>query len=125
MTGELFSLLKEHSILADLLETPVEPGRAFESGVRHGLDRDDLIAELFSVRARTLLGKGRREEASAYVSGLLIGSDLKIGLRLAGEGELVAMGRPTTRLFWRAGRRRRPAIDGAAPAWPSSNLASW
>jgi 2-dehydro-3-deoxygalactonokinase len=100
MTGEMFNLLREHSILADLLAKPAEPGAAFDSGVRHGLGHDDLTAELFSVRARTLLGKARREEASAYVSGLLIGADLKIGLRLAGDGEIVTMGRPElTRLF--------------------------
>ncbi len=118
MTGELFSLLKEHSILADLLAGPAEPGHAFEAGVRHGLEEEDLTAELFSVRARALLGKAPREEAGAYVSGLLIGADLKIGLRLAGEGEVAAMGRPDlTRLFGAAletaGRTSR-AIDGEA-----------
>lgn len=118
MTGELFNLLKAHSILADLLAGPVEPGRAFDAGVRHGLDGDDLTAELFSVRARTLLGKSPREEAGAYVSGLLIGADLKIGLRLAGEGEIVAVGRPDLTLLFRsaletAGRPSR-AIDGEA-----------
>jgi 2-dehydro-3-deoxygalactonokinase len=118
MTGELFNLLKEHSILGDLLAAPVEPGRAFEAGLRHGLDEDDLTAELFSVRARTLLGKAPREEASAYVSGLLIGADLKVGLRVAGASEIVAIGRPDlTRLFCAAlesvGRPSR-SIDGEA-----------
>ena len=118
MTGELFNLLKAHSILSDLLAAPVEPGAAFEAGVRHGLERDDLTAELFSVRARVLLGRAPSDEASAYVSGLLIGADLKIGLSLAGEGEIVAMGRPDlTRLFVAAlavaGRAAR-AVDGEA-----------
>jgi 2-dehydro-3-deoxygalactonokinase len=118
MTGEMFNLLREHSILADLLAAPAEPGPAFEAGVRHGLERDDLTAELFSVRARTLLGKAPREDASAYVSGLLIGADVKIGLPLAGDGEIVAMGRPElTRLFEAAlavaGREAR-AVDGEA-----------
>jgi 2-dehydro-3-deoxygalactonokinase len=118
MTGELFNLLKEHSILADLLAGPAEPGPAFEAGVRHGLEQGDLTAELFSVRARTLLGKAPREEAAAYVSGLLIGADLKIGMRLAGENEVVVVGRPElTRLFCAAldaaGRPSRQ-IDGEA-----------
>lgn len=118
MTGEIFSLLKEHSILADLLAGAAEPGPAFEAGVRHGLEADDLTAELFSVRARTLLGKAPREEAGAYVSGLLIGADLKVGLRLAGESEVVVIGRPElTRLFsaalHSAGRSSR-SIDGEA-----------
>jgi 2-dehydro-3-deoxygalactonokinase len=107
MTGELFNLLKEHSILGDLLAGPAEPGPAFESGVRHGLEQDDLTAELFSVRARVLLGKSERGDSAAYVSGLLIGADLRTGLRLAGEGEVVVVGRPElTRLF-------RAALDSA------------
>ena len=44
MTGELFNLLKGHSILADLLSGPVSPGEAFEAGVRRGLEDDCLTA---------------------------------------------------------------------------------
>ena len=100
MTGELFSLLREHSILSDLLARPAEADAAFEAGARHGLERDDLPAELFAVRARVLLGKAKPEEAASYVSGLLIGSDLRIGLAFAGGGEIVAMARPDlTRLY--------------------------
>lgn len=94
MTGEMFNLLREHSILADLLAAPAEADAAFEAGVRHGLEKGDLTAELFSVRARVLLGKAASEDASSFVSGLLIGSDLGTGLPFAGEGEVVAMGRP-------------------------------
>lgn len=94
MTGELFSLLKERSILSDLLQTPVEPGAAFEAGVQHGLSDEDLTAELFSVRARVLLEQAAREDAASYTSGLLIGADLRTGLRQAAEGEIVVMGRP-------------------------------
>ena len=116
MTGELFNLLREHSILADLLGGEAEPDEAFGAGVLHGFREDDLTAELFSVRARVLLGKARREDAASYASGLLIGTDLRIGLRGAGEGEVVAMGRPElTRLFAAAlaccGRTARE-IDG-------------
>lgn len=100
MTGELFNLLKGHSILADLLATPAAAGDAFAAGARHGLAHDDLSAELFSVRARVLLGKARREEAASYVSGLLIGTDVRIGRRVAADREIVVMGRPElTRLY--------------------------
>lgn len=94
MTGELFNLLREHSILADLLELPVELGDAFDAGVRHGLASDDLQAELFSVRARVLLGKSRREDAASYTSGLLIGGDVRIGLQSKGAQQVTVMGRP-------------------------------
>ena len=100
MTGELFNLLKEHSVLSDLLAPPVELGDAFDAGVRHGLACDDLQAELFSVRARVLLGKARREDAASYTSGLLIGGDVRIGLQSAGAAQVAVMGRPElTRLY--------------------------
>ena len=96
MTGELFSLLKEHSILSDLLQAAeVESGPAFEEGVLHGLSDEDVTAELFSVRARVLLERAERGDAASYTSGLLIGTDLRTGLRHAGEGdEIAVMGRP-------------------------------
>jgi 2-dehydro-3-deoxygalactonokinase len=100
MTGELFNLLREHSILADLLSSSAGEGDAFEQGVRHGLAHDDLTAELFSVRARVLLGEARAKDAGSYVSGLLIGTDLRTGLRGAPGGRIVVMGKPElTRLF--------------------------
>jgi 2-dehydro-3-deoxygalactonokinase len=116
MTGELFNLLREHSILADLLSRPAHGDEAFERGVRHGLSNDDLTAELFSVRARVLLGQAERVHAASYTSGLLIGSDLRIGLRDSPPGEVVVMGRPElTSLFATAlavaGRPARQ-IDG-------------
>lgn len=116
MTGELFNLLRGHSILADLLAGEAGADAAFEAGVRHGLAEDDLTAELFSVRARVLLGAAPAEDAASYTSGLLIGSDLRIGLRGAPAGPVVAMGRPElTSLFAAALRiagREPMEIDG-------------
>jgi 2-dehydro-3-deoxygalactonokinase len=116
MTGEMFNLLKGHSILSDLLAEPAGLGPAFEAGVRAGLAGDVLSAELFSVRARVLLGKAVREDAASFTSGLLIGADLRFGLQFAGETEIVVMARPElSRLFAAAagiaGRSARE-IDG-------------
>ena len=100
MTGELYNLLKSHSILSDLLVEPAEPGPAFDAGVLAGLKGEVLTAELFSVRARVLLGKARREDAAAFTSGLLIGTDLRFGLEFAGSTDIVVMARPElSRLF--------------------------
>lgn len=99
MTGELFSLLRKYSILADLLDDEAEADDSFLAGVRHALEHEDLPAELFSVRARVLLGAARSEDAPSYASGLLLGTDVRIGL--GGErGEVIVMGRPElTRLY--------------------------
>jgi 2-dehydro-3-deoxygalactonokinase len=116
MTGELFSLLKEHSILSDLLGGEVAVGEAFCSGVRVGLSDQDLPAELFTVRARVLLGKAKREEAASFASGLLIGTDVRIGLSYPTAAQVTVMGRPElTRLYAAAIREaNRPVaeIDG-------------
>lgn len=100
MTGELFSLLKEHSILADLLGGKVEDNDAFRAGARMGFFDDALPADLFSIRAGVLLGQVKREDAASFASGLLIGTDVRIGLALPASARIVVMGRPDlTRLY--------------------------
>lgn len=100
MTGELFNLLKEHSVLSDLLAGEVEVGDAFRAGAREGMVTEALPAELFSIRARVLLGQAKREDAASYASGLLIGTDVRIGLALPAAAQIVVMGRPgLTRLY--------------------------
>jgi 2-dehydro-3-deoxygalactonokinase len=113
MTGELYSLLKKHSILADLLKADALPDDAFRRGARHSLDHDDLPAELFAVRARVLLGEARADEAASSASGVLIGADVRIGLADAPPGDIYVMGRPDlTRLYAAAiGEAGRKAIE--------------
>jgi 2-dehydro-3-deoxygalactonokinase len=94
MTGELFNLLREHSILADLLARPAENDDAFARGVTRGLEEGCLTAELFKIRARVLLGQADAADAASYGSGLLIGTDVRAGLQEGGDREIVVMGRP-------------------------------
>ncbi|HWW59669.1 MAG TPA: 2-dehydro-3-deoxygalactonokinase [Sphingopyxis sp.] len=75
MTGELFALLKTHSIFAGSLDDAVVPDGAFRDGVLRGAE-NDLSAALFGVRAATVLGSLARENAASYASGLLIGADV-------------------------------------------------
>lgn len=113
ITGELFSLLREHSILADLLEGEVAVNDAYRSGARQGIFTEALPAELFAVRARVLLGKARREDAASYLSGLLIGTDVRVGLSEPLAATVVVMGRPElTRLYSAAiAEARRPSVE--------------
>jgi 2-dehydro-3-deoxygalactonokinase len=117
MTGEMFSLLKEHSILSDLLGDEMALDDAFRAGVARGLEGRVLTADLFSVRAGVLLGERRREDATDFTSGLLIGADVSFGL--AGtSGDVCVMGRPElTRLYAAAidiAGRHATEIDGEA-----------
>jgi 2-dehydro-3-deoxygalactonokinase len=100
MTGELFALLKDHSILAELLQEPVELNDSFRQGARYALEREMLPAALFEARAAVLLGQMKREDASSYISGLLIGTDVRIGLTWPLTARICIMGRKDlTRLY--------------------------
>lgn len=94
MTGELFGLLKRHSILADQLQGKVRADdAAFSEGVAAGLAGAPLLASLFGIRARYLLGESG-SDAAAYASGLLIGSDVRSGLGMHGGEPIALVGRP-------------------------------
>ena len=116
MTGELFSLLSKHSILADLLGGEISPGESFRSGVARGLAGEALGAELFSVRASVLLGKSRKPDAADFTSGLLIGADIAFGLRQAATDQVFVMGSPELTRLYAAGLdvagRKGIEIDG-------------
>jgi 2-dehydro-3-deoxygalactonokinase len=100
MTGELFNLLREKSILSDLLKCEAQTGDAFGEGVRRGLQGSSLAAELFETRASVLLGRAEKEDAASYVSGLLIGQDVRVGVSGGAGLPIIVMGRPElTRLY--------------------------
>lgn len=118
MTGDIFAALKAKSILSDLLAHEAGTGDAFVAGVDHGLAQTDLTAELFTVRARVLLGEAAADDAASYVSGLLIGSEVHIGLGRLRADIVPLIGTPelTERFaiaLSRAGRTAR-IIDGEA-----------
>lgn len=75
MTGELFALLRDHSILSRQLGGTITAGPAFLDGVRDARAKP-LIAALFGARASVLLGYRSDEDTADYVSGLLIGADV-------------------------------------------------
>ena len=80
MTGDIFAALQSASVLADLLvDVPACDG-VFALGVDHGLETNDLTAELFTTRARVLTAGMTRADAASRISGLLIGADVRIGL---------------------------------------------
>jgi 2-dehydro-3-deoxygalactonokinase len=100
MTGEIFSLLKEHSILSDFLQAPVEANDVFRQAAQHAIFHEALPADLFAVRARVLLGQAKKEDAASWTSGLLIGTDVRVGLTKPTGARITIMGRPDlTRLY--------------------------
>ena len=77
MTGELFAVLRQHSILGRLMEGDNEDEAGFEAGVRVGLASEGgLLRDLFSVRTLPLTGALAAGATASYLSGLLIGAEI-------------------------------------------------
>lgn len=116
MTGELFALLRQHSILAGHLMDDVSAGQDFDAGFDRGFKASEPTADLFTIRADALSGARRIGNRAAYVSGLLIGADLRAGLAMAAEEIVYIIGEPRlAELYAHAIEQagRKPAIiDG-------------
>lgn len=89
MTGEIFELLRVHSILAHDLSGEVNAGDEFLQGVHEGA-RQDIMASLFSVRAKSVLGLAPPGYGAAFVSGLLIGADVSNRIKCGKRVHVIA-----------------------------------
>jgi 2-dehydro-3-deoxygalactonokinase len=89
MTGELFALLKNHALIGGAMTGEVVDGAAFREGVARAGDHD-LLAALFGVRPASILGQRDDADAAAYVSGLLIGSDVRARVKTGDTVHLLA-----------------------------------
>lgn len=98
MTGEVYSLLRNHSLLAEVMEGPVHDGAAFREGVSEAL-KQDLLASLFGARAAMLLNSRPAADSAAFVSGLLIGSDVRARIGHAGVNVHVLGDPPLASLY--------------------------
>jgi 2-dehydro-3-deoxygalactonokinase len=124
LTGDLFTLLRRHSFLARLIEGDAAHAEAFASGVNRALNAPGVLGLLFSVRAEGLFGRMAPDALSAYLSGLLIGSEIAEGLAqfpTAREGEVLIVGAAkNVELYGEAlhiaGMRAAHAIDGEEAA---------
>lgn len=126
MTGELFALLREHSILGrparEAGNTPAS-GDAFERGVAavRAAGAAGATALLFSARALVLGGQLRAADSLEYLSGLLVGEELRCALAehgvqasvLVGDAALCARYQRAMALF---GCSAQTAGEGAAAA---------
>ena len=79
MTGEFYALLRQHSILARTLPAsdPEPDADAFDRGVDHALHSQGLLHTAFSVRTLALFDRMPADALSSYLSGLMIGEELK------------------------------------------------
>ena len=94
MTGEFYALLRQHSILSRTL--PAEDGEldmaAFDRGVDHALQAASLLGTAFSARTLSLFDQLPAAALPSYLSGLVIGEELRA--QAPQTGFVVVMGSP-------------------------------
>jgi 2-dehydro-3-deoxygalactonokinase len=102
MTGEVFAVLRRHSILGRLMgedkASSHDPG-AFAAGLRRAGEPGGLLHHLFAARTRGLFGEIADDALPSYLSGILIGHEIAAlapreggdAIHLIGAPELVAL----------------------------------
>lgn len=84
MTGEVFALLRQHSILSRLMPdrdtTPWADGRASFIKACTLAAEGMMLHRLFSIRSQGLLGSLSAEQQADYLSGLVIGEEVREAL---------------------------------------------
>ncbi len=88
LTGEMFALLRDHSILQTCLSTSAstEPDDSFREGVQDAAFRANLLREVFALRARSVLHKTPPKVNTQRLSGLIIGEELRALVPIVADG---------------------------------------
>jgi 2-dehydro-3-deoxygalactonokinase len=79
MTGELFQVISQHSILKNSVARPSAGYldlKDFDAGVLMSESAPSILNSLFKVRTNDILGKKSAEENYYFLSGLLIGTEM-------------------------------------------------
>lgn len=93
MTGEFYSLLSQHSILARTLDAQAPLDEvAFLEGVTQADNGQGLLHNAFGARTLALFDRMPAGELASYLSGLLIGEELRT--QSIHAGDLVLIGSP-------------------------------
>lgn len=120
MTGELYGLLRRHSILGRLMPEGEPPfaEAAFDAGCALALEDGSgaLLNRLFSVRTSGLFDRLSGEELPSYLSGLMIGEEVREARALLG-GRLPQAVQLICREDLARSYRRCLAVAGAECAW--------
>lgn len=78
MTGELFAVLRTHSILGKLMsEDDRFDAYAFDAGLRRSAEGGGWLQHLFSVRTAGLFREFSEASLPSYLSGILIGHEIR------------------------------------------------
>jgi 2-dehydro-3-deoxygalactonokinase len=105
MTGELYALLRQHSILARTLppgDSADHNDTAFEQGVAYALRGDGLLHTAFSTRTLSLFKRMATDALTSYLSGLVIGEEIKCQQLNSGDSVVVVGAEALTKKYTQA-----------------------
>ena len=94
MTGEAFSALRGHTILGRMMRDGPLDGDPFDAGVARSAEPGGLLHHMFGVRALALAGRLQDSDAPAYLSGMLIGHEVRAALAQAAGAVVQVIGVP-------------------------------
>lgn len=77
ITGEMFNLLTQSGTLAQLMTADGHDDETFARGVRATASGAELLNRLFSARSLALFGRLEGRGLASYVSGMLIGTEMR------------------------------------------------
>jgi 2-dehydro-3-deoxygalactonokinase len=96
LTGEMFAILKNHSILGRLIPSGehIYNEQAFLEGVAVAQEKNSIsfLNDIFTARSGVLLGVFPADAIQDRLSGMLIGHEIKAGLAFCSQERLVLVG---------------------------------
>ena len=94
MTGEAFGALRGHTSLARMMREGPTDGAPFDAGLARSADPGGLLHHLFGVNALATAGRLQELEAPAYLSGILVGHEVRAALAQAPGAVVQVIGVP-------------------------------
>ncbi len=120
MTGEFYALLSQHSLLAKSIAADAAlDDAAFAKGLLVARQGDGLLHNAFSTRTLSLFGRMDPAQLTSYLSGLVIGEELRSQVLPAGA-EVVLVGSPAL-----TGRYARALALRGVPSRVLGAQATW
>jgi 2-dehydro-3-deoxygalactonokinase len=102
MTGEVYGVLREHSILGRLMEGDAHDPAAFADGIARGRGQGGLLHQLFAVRTDGLFGTKAPAGLASFLSGLLIGHEVRAARAAMPTAQVVLVGAAALTTRYRA-----------------------
>jgi 2-dehydro-3-deoxygalactonokinase len=92
MTGEIYAVLRKHSILGRLMQGDAHDPAAFADGIARSRGEGGLLHQVFAVRTDGLFTAKPPEALASFLSGLLIGTEVRAARAVMPDQPVVLIG---------------------------------